>query len=215
MQYKQTLLKTVLLLLPFAAFSQTTYLPQGAKENILLERMEIKLGTDSILNFSKTKPYSRQMMIPRLSRLDSAQLTKVDQYNLYTAMLSNLEYASGSRNRYMSKRPILKSFYETPGNLYEKNLENFYIAINPVFQYTVGKERDNDDHLFTNTRGLALRGRIANKVGFAAYVTDNQERNPLYVQQFIAERRAVPGAGFYKRFKETGGVDYFVVPEVT
>jgi hypothetical protein len=209
MQYKQTLLKTVLLLAPFAAFSQTTYLPQGAKEHILLERMEIKLGMDSILNFSKTKPYSRQMMIPRLSRLDSAQLTKVDQYNLYTAMLSNLEYASGSRNRYASKRPILKSFYETPGNLYEKNLENFYIAINPVFQYTVGKERDNDDHLFTNTRGLAVRGRIANKVGFAAYVTDNQERNPLYVQQFIAERNAVPGAGFYKSFKEKGGVDYF------
>ncbi|MCW3074463.1 MAG: hypothetical protein JWP69_1532 [Flaviaesturariibacter sp.] len=209
MQYKQTLLKTILLLAPFCALSQTTYLPQGAKEYVLLERMEIKLGTDSILNFSKTKPYSRQMMIPRLSRLDSAQLTKVDQYNLHTAMLSNLEYASGSRNRYMSKRPILKSFYETPGNLYEKNLENFYIAINPVFQYTVGKERDNDDHLFTNTRGLAVRGRIAHKVGFAAYVTDNQERNPLYVQQFIAERNAVPGAGFYKSFKEKGGVDYF------
>ncbi|MDB5197264.1 MAG: hypothetical protein JWP88_1635 [Flaviaesturariibacter sp.] len=209
MQYKQTLLKLFLILAPFAVFSQTTYLPQGAKENILLERMEIKLGTDSILNFSKTKPFSRLMMIPRLGRLDSSQLTKVDQYNLYTAMLSNLEYASGSRTKYLSKRPILKSLYETPGNFYEKNLENFYIAVNPVFQYTIGKEKDNSDHLFTNTRGVAVRGRIANKVGFAAYVTDNQERDPLYVQQFITERNAVPGAGFYKTFKAKGGVDYF------
>ncbi|MDB5253834.1 MAG: hypothetical protein JWP27_3003 [Flaviaesturariibacter sp.] len=209
MQYKQTLLKTAFLLLPVAAFSQTTYLPQGAKETILLERMEIKLGTDSILNFSKTRPFSRQMMIPRLGRLDSSVLTKVDFYNRYTAMLSNLEYASGNRTQYLSKRPVLKSLYETPGNLYEKNLENFYIAVNPVFQYTVGHESDNNDHLFTNSRGLSVRGRIADKVGFSAYVTDNQERDPRYVQQFIAERNAVPGAGFYKPFKAAGGVDYF------
>jgi hypothetical protein len=209
MQYKQTLLKTAFVLFPFAAFSQTTYLPQGAKETILLERIEIKLGRDSVLNFSKTRPFSRQMMIPRLGRLDSSVLTKVDLYNRYTAMLSNLEYASGNRTQYLSRRPILTSLYETPGNFYEKNLENFYIAVNPVFQYTIGKETDNDDHLFTNTRGIAVRGRIAGKVGFSAYVTDNQERDPRYVQQFITERTAVPGAGFYKPFKAAGGVDYF------
>jgi len=74
MQYKQRhskvlkgLLKTLCFLsffLPILAFSQTTYLPQGAKENILLERLEIKAGTDSILNFSKTKPFSRKQVVP-------------------------------------------------------------------------------------------------------------------------------------------------------
>ncbi|HYH16152.1 MAG TPA: hypothetical protein VD794_13075, partial [Flavisolibacter sp.] len=63
--------------------------------------------------------------------------------------------------------------------------------------------------LFLNTRGVTLRGRIADKIGFAAYVTDNQERPPLYVQEFEKERQAVPGVGFYKSFKAAGGYDYF------
>lgn len=208
MQYKQTLLRLSILLLPFTAFSQTTYLPQGAQENILIERLEIKRGTDSVLNFSKTKPYSRRQFIPRLGRMDSATLSAVDQYNLHTAMLSNIEWATGERTQYLSKKPIWKHFYETPANLYEVNTENFFLAINPVVQYVVSKENDNDQHLFLNTRGVTLRGRIADKVGFSAYITDNQERDPLYVQQWEDERQAVPGQGFYKRFK-VAGYDYF------
>ena len=94
MQYKQTLLRLAILFLPFVAKTQTTYLPQGAKENILIERMEIKAGSDSILNFSKTKPYSRKQFIPHLGRIDSlVTLSKVDEYNRYTAMLNNLVFS--------------------------------------------------------------------------------------------------------------------------
>jgi len=89
------------------------------------------------------------------------------------------------------------------------HVKDFDLIINPVFQYIVSKESDNDQHLFLNTRGLTARGKIANKIGFAAYMTDNQERDPSYVQQWITDRKAVPGAGFYKDFKDPGGVDYF------
>jgi hypothetical protein len=79
MQYKERrhpksvngLFKTLfflLLFLPAAVFAQTTFLPQGARENVLLERIEIKAGTDSILNFSKTKPFSRKQFIPAIER---------------------------------------------------------------------------------------------------------------------------------------------------
>ena len=209
MQYKQTLLRLAILLLPFAAKTQTTYLPQGAKENILIERLEIKAGTDSILNFSKIKPYSRKQIIPHLGRIDSVvSLSKVDEYNRYTAMLSNLEWATGDRTDYASKKPWGKSFYQTPANLFEVNTEDFTLIVNPVIQFVVAKEDDNDQNLFLNSRGITLRGRIANKIGFATYLTDNQERDPLYVQQVVDARKAVPGAGYYKEFKETG-YDYF------
>ncbi|MCU7547685.1 capsule assembly Wzi family protein [Chitinophagaceae bacterium LB-8] len=209
MQFKQTLLRASILLAPFAAQSQTTYLPQDAKENIIIERLEIKNGTDSVLNFSKTKPYSRKHFISRIGRMDSTlSLSKVDQYNLYSAMASNLEWATGERTDYLSKKPIAKHFYVTPANFYEVNTKDFFLAVNPVFQYVVAKEKDNDEHLFLNTRGITLRGRIANKVGFAAYVTDNQERVPTYVNSFIKEHDAVPGEGYYKDFKETA-YDYF------
>ena len=66
MQFKETLVRLLFLLLPVAAFSQTTYLPQDARENILLERLEIKLQKDSVLNFSKNKPFSRKQVVSSL-----------------------------------------------------------------------------------------------------------------------------------------------------
>jgi len=209
MQFKQLLVSLLFLNLCFTVCAQTTYLPQGAAENVLLERLEIKAGKDSVLNFSKNKPFSRKQVITHLGRMDSlAVLSKVDAFNYRMAMLSNLEWATGSREEYLSKRPIRKSFYQTPANLYEVKTPEFFLAVNPVFQYTVSKESGNDQHLFLNTRGVTLRGRIMDKIGFSAYVTDNQERDPLYVQAFEDERQAVPGAGFYKTFKKDG-YDYF------
>ena len=48
---------------PTLLIAQTTYLSQGDKQTMLLERLEIKAGRDSILNFSKTKPFSRKMLV--------------------------------------------------------------------------------------------------------------------------------------------------------
>ena len=52
MQFKKTPVRLLLILFPFVTAAQTTYLPQGDKANILLERLEIKAGKDSVLNFS-------------------------------------------------------------------------------------------------------------------------------------------------------------------
>lgn len=235
MQFKQShpkplkaLLKTLIFFLfPFVSLSQTTYLPQDARENVLLERLEIKAQIDSILNFSKNKPFSRKQFISLLDKYnallpgtsiagkDTIRITgegripfegsRVDLYNLKLALIKNSEW---SNQQFTSKKKFLKTFYKSPANFYEVNTQDFFLAVNPVIQYYVGKEASNDQHIFLNTRGVTLRGRIANKIGFAAYITDNQERDPLYVQQFVTLRNAVPGAGFYKPFK-TAGFDYF------
>lgn len=224
MQFKQTLVRLFFLLLPFAAFSQTTYLQQDARENVLLDRMEIKAQKDSVLNFSKTKPFSRRTVISRLKWYWEADMsggtvsqvpknertalwTDVDFANVVGAFKKSAEYFSDSIF-FKSKKPFLKSFYRSPANFYEVNTKDFSLAVNPVLQFYLGKESNNDQRIFLNSRGIALRGRIANKIGFAAYMTDNQERDPLYVQQFVTARSAVPGAGFYKDFKQTG-YDYF------
>ena len=148
---------------PVLVFSQTTYLPQGARENVFLERLEIKAGTDSILNFSKTKPFSRKQVVPVIEKAfltgfispsgDSAnatskplhRLSKVDLYNAQMALLSNSEWTSFTQS---SKKTFLKSFYKTPANFYEVNVKDFNLIINPVFQYIVGKEKNNSEHLF-------------------------------------------------------------------
>ncbi len=218
------------LLLSVVASAQTTYLPGGARETALLDRLEIKAGTDSVLNFSKTKPYSRQQVIPQINYyyvpgalqnnsgevLDvadsiahrfsvGASLSKVDLYNARMSLMSNIEWTN---YRFASKKPFLKNFYKSQANLYEVNVKDFRLIVNPVFQYILGKESASSEKIFLNTRGVTLRGNIANKIGFAAYITDNQERDPTYVQRWVTERKAVPGEGFYKDFKGTG-YDYF------
>ena len=197
------------LLIPCLSFAQTTYLPLGSKEYILLERMEIKAQTDSVLNFSKTKPYSRKQMVVAAQRLDSAlSFSAADRYNLHSLKLNNIEWALGDRNDFKSKKPIWKNFYKTPSNLFEVHNKDLSLIINPFIYYQVSKESGNSQHLFLNRRGLHIRGRIAEKIGFDASISDNQERDPLYVQRWVNDHQAVPGNGFYQDFKTTG-YDYF------
>ena len=199
--------------LPDSVISQITYLPQGDKAYILLDRLEIKTGKDSVLNFSKTKPISRKQLFQcNINFADSpVSVSKVDRYNLNSYWLNNLEYLGYVNNEYSgftSKKPFLKSFYKTPATFYEVHSKDFHLAINPVLQFQFSKENDNSQTLFLNSRGVRVRGKIANKIGFETYLTDNQERDPLYVQQWENRFKSVPGEGYYKYFKTTG-YDYF------
>jgi hypothetical protein len=212
MQFKKTLVRLLLILFPLAGAAQTTYFPQGDKANILIERLEIKRKNDSTLNFSKVRPFSRQVIINNINQWrNSAEktihLSKVDQYNLNSLLMNNIEFLA-DKNGFKSKKPIAKRFYHTPASLYEVHIKDFDLVINPVLLLTVSKENNNDETLYQNTRGLNLRGKIANKIGFYAYITDNQEKDPLYVRDWVERRKAVPGQGFYKPFKTTG-YDYF------
>jgi hypothetical protein len=212
MQFKQTLVRLSLILLPISVFSQATYLPQGDKANILMERMEIKSRNDSFFNYSKDKPYSRRHTVSAVSHYLQAfgtNLSKVDAYNAQRVMVNNLEYLPAEqRTKYASKKPILKNFYTSPGSLYEVHVKDFDLVVNPLMLVSVSKESDNDQTLYQNSRGVSIRARLANKIGFYSSITDNQEKTPLYVRDFVTARKAVPGAGFYKDFKTTG-YDYF------
>jgi len=212
MQFKQTLVRLALILFPISAFSQSTYLPQGDKANILMDRLEIKSQNDSFFNFSKTKPFSRRHTVSAVTHYMEQfgkTISKVDAYNLQRVFVNNLEYIpSADRAKYNSKKPIWKNFYSSPASLYEVHIKDFDLVVNPIIQVTVSKESDNEETLYQNTRGVSIRGRLANKIGFFSTITDNQEKTPLYVRDFVLARRAVPGAGFYKDFKTTG-YDYF------
>src|SRR6185295_7194881 len=217
------LLILLFFLFPLISFGQTTYIPLGSEEYILLNRMEIKLGKDSVLNFSKVKPYSREQIVSEILHLDSARYTtyelhpdlkkfwtpsRVDEYNMKRLLINNIEWVPHGDSAFRSRRPWGKTFYQTPGTLYEVHVKDFDLAINPVLYFQGTKEKGNDETLFLNTRGVRIRGRIANKIGFDSYISDNQERDPLYVQEWVNKYKAVPNQGYYKSFKTTG-YDYF------
>ncbi|HSU51833.1 MAG TPA: hypothetical protein VLJ41_14610 [Segetibacter sp.] len=220
MQIIKTFRILVFFLLPISLFSQSSYVPMGMKYDDLLNRLEIKSG-DSALNFSTVKPYNRRLTTKEVEYIDSLddagviKLSKIDKYDIQRFLMSNSEWAK-PRPEFVSKKPVFKSFYKNPANLFELNTKDFFLVGNPVVQYQQMYERGNNQNLFYNSRGVSIRGMISRKIAFDFYVTDNQERDPLYVQRLYLQNGvgdvrypAVPGVRFYKNFKATGGIDYF------
>ena len=227
MQIIKSFTAMLVFICPLIANAQTTYLPEGSKEVQFIDRLEIKQGSNTGLNFSTLKPYSRRSLVEEAEFLDSARLgsssslitedndewkglnlTPVDEYNLHSILMDNSEWVTGSKESFLSRKPFLKSFYVTKPNFLEVNAKDFFLAINPVLLFQEGKESNNDENIFYNKRGITARGRIANRIGFSTTITDNQERGPLFFQSRVNNFHAVPGVGFYKTFKTTGA-DYF------
>jgi hypothetical protein len=227
MQFKKTTLSWLIFIIPALSFAQSTTLPQAAKENWLLNRMDIKLMGDSLLGFTSAKPYLRKTMVAGIEKyymqaaiatIDSPQyatdrfaslFTATDFYNMQDALMNSSEWVTGDLSSFQSKKPLLGAFYKTKGDFVQVNQKDFFLAINPVIQQNQsGSSGDAGGHVFLNSKGVSFRGLIAKKIGFDLYATDNQERPPYFVQQWEKKFHAVPGTGFYKPFKTTA-YDYF------
>jgi hypothetical protein len=198
---------SLILLLPFTAFSQSTYLPQGNKHSQLLERLEIKYSRNADLNLSTAKPFSRKTAVSVAEDADTStmiSLSTVDRYNLQSLLMNNSEWVKGDKSSFASRRSLWNTFYKTKANLFEVNQKDFFLAVNPVFQFQQSLEKDNDERIFLNTRGVTIRGLIAERVGFYTYVAENLERAPEFVQDRVDSFRAIPGAGRFNSYKNTG-----------
>ncbi|MBA4166258.1 MAG: hypothetical protein H0X41_01695 [Chitinophagaceae bacterium] len=192
---------------------QSTYLPLGSKHDQLLQRLEIKMQSNPVLNVSTARPFSRRVIdeaaesADSLSGLNEITLSTIDRYNIQSLLMNNTEWVRGGSSGFASKHPLWNTIYKTKANFFEVNEKDFFLAINPVLQEQQSVERDNSERLFVNTRGVTLRGLIADRVGFYTNLTENLERTPEFVQDRIVNFRAVPGNGRYNVYKNTG-VDY-------
>ena len=207
--------------LPGIGLAQSSYLPQDSKFDHFLDRMEILLQTNPDLNISTAKPISRRLAVRVAEISDSLHkfypyddfyhLSPIDRQNLSSLLMNNVEWVSGRTDTFASKHPVWETFYKDKANFYTVNEKDFFLAVNPAIQQTQSYETgsgNNKSRVFLNSKGLTLRGMIGRKLGFSAYLTDNQERGPSWFQQRVKQSDAVPGAGYYKPFKTTG-YDYF------
>ncbi|RYG02257.1 MAG: hypothetical protein EOO02_10950, partial [Chitinophagaceae bacterium] len=187
----KSLASFAILILPFAAISQSTYLPQGHKHTQFLNRLEIKMQNNPDLNITTVKPMSRKLAVQAAEQADSLDkagiisLSPIDRYNLRSFLMNNSEWVTtGDTADFISKKSLWNTFYKTKANLVEVNVKDFFLAVNPVYQGQISSENSNTgSQPFLNSKGIAFRGRIANRIGFSAFITDNQERGPVYFQE--------------------------------
>ena len=213
MRYICRLSLFLLMVFPIYSKAQSTYFSQGSNDCHFIDRLEIKQQKNTHLNFSVAKPYNRKYVVEEARFLDSQNIVStnsIDQYNLQHLYFNNSEWTNKDPDYFKSKTSLLKTFYHSKANFFEVNSKDFFLAVNPIINFQMGKESDNDKQLYVNARGVSVRGMIAGKIGFSTTLIDNQERGPLFFQQQVRKFRAVPGVGFYKDFKnDLSAQDYF------
>ena len=208
---------TLLLCVNFVT-AQTTHYTWGDKSYNTLERLEIKVRTDLRLNTNFVRQWERKKntevadsvwLLDQQAQLDF-NLTAVDKHLLNRLIANSSEYSALDQGPagWESERRFLQHFWPTPANFIEVNTPDFYLSVNPALSQQQSFERGYDQRVYVNSKGMNARGLIANKIGFKMYVTDNQEMGPVQFREFLQQNRAVPGAGFWKNFKNNKGVDY-------
>ncbi len=233
---KPNTLLLVLAALPasLVSYAQSTTIPLGSQDYLTLDRMEILSGKIPWQFEGSVKPVSRKAAVAWALQMDSIALTRdtllwqegqdtglnhsrplsgpiwssTDRYDMKRLIANSGEWAPGSNGFTPSRHPLFKGLYQNTTNLLLVNQPDFFLSVNPVLLVQGGKELDNPENLFIDTRGVEVRGMIDRKVGFYSYLSDNQELDPLYVQALITKDGALPGEGYYKPFGSSG-VDYF------
>ncbi len=191
-----------------SVIGQAVNAPLNADYYHLIERLEVRSGSFSESFHASMKPYNRKEIGQFLDSLDASSFNKRDQFNYNYLKNDSWEWVDSAN--YRSKKPFLKHIYKTKPDFFNVHEEEFDLHVNPVIDFSFGRESISGENLFINTRGIEVRGLINKKLGFYTFVGENQVRFPQHVNEFINEFKAVPNEGFWKNYGEDGaGKDFF------
>ncbi|MEM1322165.1 MAG: hypothetical protein AAGG75_18030 [Bacteroidota bacterium] len=138
-----------------------------------------------------------------------------DSSGMLYRRLGSQVIASEESDRYiLSKKPLWKHFYRTPANLFELTRKGFYLKLNPMLNFSMGRQNDGD-LIFHNQRGVEVRGGIDDRIFFYTNILESQSRFPDYINERIIRDGALPGAGLIKNYNSsvldiTDGYDYLI-----
>ena len=89
-------------------------------------------------------------------------------------------------------------------NLFIRQDSGYMIFLDPVFDFSYGKESTTNRNLFVNSRGVRAGGRLGEHFAFETEIYENQSILPSHVDNFVNQWRVVPGQGSARRYKKTG-----------
>lgn len=227
MMLKKIYFSLALLVAHSTLYGQSSYLPFGEPEYHLLDRLETKSGQLSEKLFLNTQPLRREQAVAYLLQympyqyegeavIPNQTSNALDLYNIRQAIGISQEWAPYKEAEMLSKKPWFNTFYKSKANFFEVNNKDFFLAVNPVISAQYMREKVSvggtsaSQNLGASSRGIELRGRIANKIGFYTYITDNQEQPNSYVGNWILRNSAVPGVDYFQNVPGSKTFDYML-----
>jgi hypothetical protein len=187
--------------------AQSVYAPLSTNYNHTIDRLEILSGQVLPDLHTSFKPYLRRDIVQ--SAVKDYKLLE----NIFSPVdLENITYLTHDSPEesglYGKEYKLFKTFYKQKNAFYHVKVPDFELFLNPVLGFSSGTETNNKNLLYQNTRGIELRGKLANKVGFYSFIGENQLTVPNYIKSDIDTFGVLPGAGFIKNFKNNG-YDFF------
>ncbi|MFN7708019.1 MAG: capsule assembly Wzi family protein [Sphingobacteriia bacterium] len=179
---------------------------------------------------STLKPYGREVVTEWLRQADQTGLRRrALSWQHRSRILVDDDYARENGGEglgytfFTNHRDLISwQVYKGPDSIYldERGLKrarkggpfNAKVFINPVVYGGYGLEQtdlgtESSRTVYRNSRGASLRASLFGKVGVYTEVLDNQVEPPVFFQERVRARSAIPGEGFYKTFR-TDGYDY-------
>lgn len=198
----------IMLFLSVKLMGQSANVPLNPDYYHLLDRYEIKSGQSSKTFFTSFKPYQRNEVIAFLDSIEDSEIftSPSDLFNQQYLKIDSWEFQSSDHSD--SDKPLWKKFYRKKSDFIHVDVPDFDVHLNPVIYWSIGNDADSRSRPFVNTRGVELRGRLDEKIAFYTFIGENQAVFPLYGQNYVLNRGAVPNEGFWKEFND-GGVDFF------
>lgn len=192
------LFSAFVILFGFTSKGQSVLMPMSDFQFHVVDRIELLSGNTLNGLHTSFKPYWRD------------ELVKVGFDDRYTHQidLENEAYLAVDNPEVSKWEPRKRSFYALNNAFYSINVPDFKLILNPVAGFSYGEEKASNQPLYQNTRGVEIRGQLAEKVGFYSILTENQQVLPGFMRDKIAEDGVLPGAGLIKPFKNNGH-DFF------
>lgn len=196
-------------LLPILAAAQSTNAPLNEDYYHRIDRYEIKAGRILPELFTSVKPYRRVAIVSFVDSLelkDGVFTSQQDRFNYDYLRNDSWEWSLAVSSD--NSKPVLKHLYRKKSDLYQVDIPEFDLHVNPVLYLSGGADSERSGMTYINTRGVEIRGMVDRKVGFYTFIGENQSVLPMYVQQMLSQNPVIPHEGLWKPFK-TNAVDFF------
>lgn len=195
---KKTLLSALFLFLGTTLWAQNNYIPYNRDYYHLIDRFQIKYAEKGNLLQTSFKPIRRAELATFLKNISPnvEEMSLQDRFNYEFLMNDNWSLTASEYNE--NDKHWWNLAYERKSDLYVLKSQDFTLRINPALTFSLGKDSEEDQTLFTNTRGIEVQGDIDGRLSFYTMLTTTQARFPDYVYDYIRGSRAFPNEGFWK-----------------
>ena len=228
--YPFLILSWFALVLPFQLRGQNILTEMDHDAHHIYDRMIILSGGGDSTLHSSIQPYWRSDVVTLADSFSLISKSKAEWHQVQSVWNQNNEFTRPDPEdsthmtypsqewvtRYrLSKHPLWHTFYNTPAFLYEVDVKDFYLRINPMIRLGVGYESNEEVTTFINQRGIHIRGGVGKSLFFQTSLYDSQVRFPNYINSFTDDVGVIPGVALYKPFNSkifdsTNGRDFLL-----